>query len=96
MKTNKKFNEELVDVFKEASKDKALLADFLLDVLTPGEVNELATRWQIVKQLAQGRAQRDIAKDLHIGIATVTRGSRELSDKNGGFAKMIRKLGLDK
>ena len=93
---NKKFKEELVEVFKEASKDRAVLDEFLTDILTAKEYAEIATRWQVVKQLAQGRAQRDIAKDLKIGIGTVTRGSRELADKKGGFAAMVRKLKLHK
>jgi len=52
----------------------------------------MATRWQIVKRLAKGEPQRTISRDLKIGIATVTRGSRALSDKKGGFALMLKKL----
>ncbi|TSD02787.1 MAG: TrpR family transcriptional regulator, trp operon repressor, partial [Parcubacteria group bacterium Greene0714_36] len=60
--------------------DRKLLRDFLLDLLTPAEYKELALRWQIVKMLHQGISQRRIAKNLGVGIATVSRGSRELLD----------------
>ncbi|MBP6884309.1 MAG: transcriptional regulator [Candidatus Pacebacteria bacterium] len=88
---NKKFEEELLDVFKKASAKPELLREFLLDILTPVEYKEIVTRWQIVKRLDKGEAQRAIAKDLKIGIATVTRGSRELSNPNGGFARLVKK-----
>ena len=75
-----------------ASKDKKMFESLLCDLLTPAEQTEITKRWQVVKRLAQGEPQRLIAKDLKIGIATVTRGSRALSNKNGGFVKMVKKL----
>lgn len=89
---NKKYEEELIAVFEKASGNKALLKEFLLDILTPAEFKEMSVRWQIVKRLAKGEPQRTIAKDLKIGIATVTRGSRELGDSKGGFAQLIKKM----
>lgn len=84
--------EELLDVFEMASKNRAVLREFLADIFTPSEYKEIVKRWQIVRRLERGEPQRQIAKDLNIGIATVTRGSRELSNKNGGFAQMLKKL----
>lgn len=89
---NKKYEEELIAVFEKAASGKTLLHDFLLDILTPAEYKEIMIRWQIVKRLAKGESQRTIARELKIGIATVTRGSRELADSNGGFAQMVRKI----
>ena len=86
------YQDELLEVLKAAAKDKASLGEFLNDLLTPQEYEEIQTRWQIVKRLAKGEPQRTIARDLKIGIATVTRGSRALTDKNGGCAKMAKKL----
>jgi Trp operon repressor len=51
-------------------------------------------RWQIVKQLACGTPQREIAKNLHVSIATITRGSRELLNKKGGFQQVMKKVGI--
>lgn len=86
-----KQQQELVSLLLAASKDRKLFETVLVDLLTPAEYTEMATRWQIVQRLAKGEPQRTIAKDLRIGIATVTRGSRALAE-SGGFALMIKKL----
>jgi len=88
----KKYQDEFIDVLESAAQNRQSLSEFLFDILTPSEYKEVVTRWQIVKRLAKGESQRTIAKDLKIGIGTVTRGSRELADANGGFALMIKKL----
>jgi TrpR family trp operon transcriptional repressor len=49
-------------------------------LLTPNEVKEMLHRLQILSLLKQGTPQRDIAKQLGVGIATVTRGSRALKE----------------
>ncbi len=81
---------ELLEVFTIASKKPELLQLFLEDILTPAEYKAIVTRWQIVKRLKRGENQRAIAEALKIGIATVTRGSRELADDDGGFATVLR------
>src|SRR3989344_4636148 len=87
-----KYAEDLLGVIRMSAGDISLLKAFFQDILSPGEYKELGVRWQIVKQLAQGKSQRDVAKNLHTAIATVTRGSRELADKEGGFQQVLRKL----
>lgn len=63
--------------------------EFLSDLLTPAEYEDIVKRWQIVKQLSNGIPQRQIAKNLRLSIAKVTRGSRVLLDKNGGFNRIL-------
>ena len=82
---------ELVKAFRVASESDALMKEFLEDILTPAEISEFKQRWQIVKMLNKGERQHDIAKKLHIGVGTVTRGSREMKDPNGGFMKVLKK-----
>jgi len=60
--------------------DQALLEKRLRALLTPNEINEMLHRLQILSLLEQGVPQRDIAKQLGVGIATVTRGSRALKE----------------
>ena len=55
--------------------------DFLQGILTEKEREEIPIRLEIIKQLKKGVPQREIAKDLNIGIATITRGSKELKNK---------------
>lgn len=89
----KGYKKELIEVFVKAGGDKNLMAEFLTDILTPAEQQALALRWQIVKKLNKGETHRSVAGDLGLGISTVTRGSRELRNKNGGFHQMLKKMG---
>ena len=86
------YTDELVGVIQKIAGDRELLKAFFQDILSPAEYKELGVRWQIVQQLAAGNSQRDVAKNLHTAIATVTRGSRELEDENGGFQRVLRKF----
>ena len=90
--TAEQYATELFEVIRRIANDRGLLKEFFEDILTPAEYKEIGKRWQIVKQLAAGRSQRDVAKNLHTGIATVTRGSREMLDKQGGFQKVLSKF----
>lgn len=71
-----------------STQDKALLEDFLIGVTTEKERAELAQRVEIIKRLIAGEPQAKIASELGVGIATVTRGSKELSQ---GRFKVLRK-----
>lgn len=59
------------------------LTDFLVGILTPSELEQLIIRIKIVKMLKQGVPQHEIASKLGVGVATVSRGAKEL--KNGRF-----------
>ncbi|MDO8626304.1 MAG: Trp family transcriptional regulator [Candidatus Magasanikbacteria bacterium] len=72
-------------------KNQSLLDDFLVDLLTPKEMQEIIKRWQLIKHLHQKIPQRQIAKNLKISIAKITRGSRALLNKNGGFNQILQK-----
>ena len=61
---------------------------FLLGILTPQEIEQLNQRLEIVRLLKGGMPQREIADKLGVGIATVTRGSREI--KLGRFGMVAR------
>ena len=69
-------------------QDKSLLEDFLRGITTTNERKELSQRLEIIKRLLDGQAQHKIAEDLGVGVATVTRGSKELSE---GRFKALRK-----
>lgn len=75
---NRKYITQLVDELFSL-RSKSGLEDFLKGVLTPKELDEISTRLQIVKMLKKGVPQHTIAEKLGVGIATVTRGSKELA-----------------
>lgn len=65
-------------------KTKKDVREFLDGILTPKEREELAVRLQIIRLLKKKVPQHEIAARLGVGIATVTRGSKEIS--KGNFA----------
>ncbi|KKP67525.1 MAG: Trp repressor [Candidatus Roizmanbacteria bacterium GW2011_GWA2_35_19] len=76
---------ELVEAFLK-QKSKTEMLDFLRGILTPSEFDEIVTRLQIVKLLKKGLPHQEIARRLKVGVATVTRGSREI--RMGRFKKI--------
>lgn len=75
-----KVNKELADLIKILLeiRTKKEMYDFLQGILTPKELLEIPNRLAIVKMLKKDIAQHEIAEKLHVGIATVTRGSKEI------------------
>lgn len=69
------------DVIKliRTARDEELLEDFLLGLTTPNEREALVQRVEIIKRLLAGEAHHKIAEELGVGVATVTRGSKELA-----------------
>ena len=63
---------------KEISKilakidDSKTIEDFLLSILTPSEVKNISSRWEIVKRIENGLSQRKIATDLHLSLCKIT------------------------
>ncbi len=74
------FDDFIALTYSTAIRDKMLLEDLLIGVTTPKERRELAQRIEIIKRLIAGQPQQQIAADLGVGIATVTRGSKELAE----------------
>lgn len=75
-----KMNKELGDLIETILKIKTEkeMYDFLQGILTPKELLEIPNRLAIVKMLKKGISQHEIAEKLKVGIATITRGSKEL------------------
>lgn len=86
---NQKYKNELMRLLVNIKSPK-LMDEFMEDILTPREFEEIVTRWQIIKLLSKGFPQREIAKKLGVSIAKITRGSRELRDETGGFNKVLK------
>ncbi len=68
---------QLADEFLKNADSKEMI-EFLRGILTPKELSELSTRLKIVKMVKQGIAHHTIAQKLGVGVATVTRGSKEI------------------
>ena len=91
MQYKNEYGRELENLLRKAAKSPALLHELLYDILSHREYKDLAVRWQIVKMLEAGVSQTEIAKNLKVGVATVTRGAKEMFNKRGGFRMMLDK-----
>ena len=72
-----------------------LVEGFLYSLFTPSEADEIAKRWALVKDLAKGQPQREIAKELGLSLCKITRGSRELKKDNSPFKRMLEIAGYE-
>ncbi len=78
---NTRYYDSLIEALLslEAKSD---MKSFLDGILTPKEREEIPVRLQIVKMLKKGVPQHEIASKLGVGVATVTRGSKEIAKGN--------------
>lgn len=54
---------------------------FFREIFTPKELKDLTLRWQLLKELHEGRPQRKIAEKYHISLCKITRGSKILKNE---------------
>lgn len=80
----KELSERMVSI-----KEPKLMESFLKTILTPKELEEVATRLQILKMLKDGVPQRKIASELGVSIGTISRGSREIQYGDRKIANFI-------
>ncbi len=80
--------DEITEVLTQID-DPKLLKRFLQAILTEAELNTIADRWELVKRLDQGESQRHIARELHLSLCKITRGSKELQKHNSALRKVL-------
>ena len=83
--------DELLGLISECT-DKEFLKEFFGCLFTAGERNDIAERWQIVKELRAGTTQREIARKFDMSLCKITRGSREIQKPDSAFVKMHDRL----
>jgi TrpR family trp operon transcriptional repressor len=71
--------------------DQHLIEGFLRSILTGNEIDEISSRWELVKLLKDGMTQRKISERLGLSLCKITRGSRELKKANSPFEIMIER-----
>lgn len=68
-----------------ALKTEKEMISFLRDVATLEELEELASRWNVVQELEKGRSYRDIALTTGMSTTTITRIAHWLHHGEGGY-----------
>ncbi len=72
---------DLINLFAKVNSPKEM-ENLLNGILTPKEREELVQRIDIIKMLKAGIPHHEIAQKLGVGVATVTRGSKEIQKGN--------------
>lgn len=86
-----KYTQDLIHTLTQI-EDPLLMKVFLQGILTPGELEEVGLRLQILRLLLKGYPQRKIAQQLKVSLAKVTRGSREIKYGHKDFLTILRTL----
>lgn len=81
---------EIARVLAETG-DGDQIESFLRSILTKNEIEEISSRWELVKLLYDGMSQRKIAEKLGVSLCKITRGSKELKKPRSPFRAMIEK-----
>lgn len=83
---------ELIDAIVSLD-DTEEAANFLRDLCTRKELEEMSHRWQAVKLLQNGMPYREISDRTGLSTATITRINQWLQHGTGGYQAMLTKLG---
>ena len=62
--------------------DLSMMNRFLKEMCTEKELRDLSLRWELLKELHDGKTQREIAKLHKISLCKITRGSKLLRQKD--------------
>ncbi|MCR5699299.1 MAG: trp operon repressor [Treponemataceae bacterium] len=87
----KKIDESVAELVKiiASINDEKFLNDFFGCLFSPAEMFDFGKRWLLVKEMNEGKTQREIAKDFKMSLCKITRGSKELKKENSAFRIML-------
>lgn len=78
---------ELINIFTDTDNRRDMEILFQ-EIFTPAEINTLSLRWQLLKDLYEGKTQRKIAAEHKISLCKITRGSKILKTE-GSYLKRV-------
>lgn len=82
---------EIFDMIAE-SPNENIRFELLELFFTPNELEQLSARFEIIKGLIRAeKTQREIAEDLQLSIAKITRGSNELKRRSESLHAYLNK-----
>ena len=79
---------ELIDLFAQ-TEDRKEMEVLFQEIFTPSEIDTLTLRWQLLKDLYEGKTQRKIAAEHKISLCKITRGSKLLKAKGSYLKKVL-------
>ena len=76
--------------------DRGAAERLLRDLCTRRELEEIVSRWAVVKRLSAGDSYRVIREDTGVSTATVTRINDWLRNGSGGYGEALDRLGIER
>ena len=76
--------------------DRAVAERFLRDLCTSRELDEMVSRWAVVRQLVLGNSYRVIHDETGVSTATITRINDWLRHGSGGYGEALDRLGIER
>ena len=73
-------------------KERKECEEFLRDLLTETELNEVATRWLVARLLDKGTTYIEIESITGLSSTTVARVHKWLKKSKGGYVAMLDKI----
>ena len=86
---------ELIDIFTKTNNYEEMQRLFE-EIFTQREKYDFALRWRLMKDLHDGKTQREIANDLGISLCKITRGSKILKDPESQMNIVLKELDYGK
>lgn len=80
--------EELCHIFS-ITENPSDIDKFFKGLFTPAELKNLSERWLLVKELHNGKTQRQVAKTYNMSLCKITRGSKEMKNEESAFLQML-------
>ncbi len=85
----------LVEAFMTLGDPDATIR-FLRDLCTRRELEEMVSRWAVVRRLSAGTPYRAIYDDTGVSTATITRINDWVRNGTGGYAEAMERVGVTK
>lgn len=82
---------ELIEIFARTNNHQEMEVLFR-EIFTPSEIATLTLRWELLKDLYEGKTQRKIAAEHKISLCKITRGSRLLKTRGSYLKKVLDEL----
>ena len=86
--------DDIINVFAATTDEEDMKALFD-DMFTDSERRDLVNRWLLMKDIYQGKPQRQIAADRSLSLCKITRGSRMLKKENGFIRRLLASRSVD-
>ena len=81
--------DELIDIFARTGNYEEMQKLFE-ELFTQREKYDFDLRWRLMKDLHQGKTQRDIANELGISLCKITRGSKILKSPGSQIRRLVQ------